>query len=368
VYARREHAGVDPSLPRDDNVAVKAHGHDTVLPQKDGSFLLECPMPKGWIGRKPGTQMSAEHPGTAVRWEEQIFEVVEAAPGQRGGIRYRLALWEGRHAIRVVAAYDGAAEEARGREQTERLTGIWKRQASILLAPLAGLLPGPVQKRMEGDFGAPARWMTFFSALPLFAIGVLRILDARLQSMGAGALLPPWLAVPIFLAVYFALESAVRFWSLIFAGEPMGSLPGVVAYEAWRLASGTSAPIAVRPAPPKWEAADTYKMLEPLLALLSPEEQEWIEGRHSFDPLRWGRRSAILVGILAITNVIISLGMLAQGHDDFWDFAWLLAGGYLCVEQVIRLRRIGQGHPAGSALGALVRPLARNLLGPAASQ
>src|SRR5712692_180778 len=347
---------------------MKSFGHDTVLPQKDGSFLLDCPMPKGWIGRKTGTQTSAEHPGTAVRWEEQIFEVVEAAPGERGGIRYRLAPWEGRHAIRVVAAYDGAAEEARGLEQTERLTGIWKRRASILLAPLAGLLPGPVQLRMEGDFGAPARWMTFFSAFPLFVIGVLRILDARLAMMGAGALLPPWLALPIFVAVYFALESAVRFWSLIFAGEPMGSLPGVVAYEAWRLAGGASAPISARPAPPKWDPSDTYKMLEPFLALLSPEEQEWIEGRHSFDPLRWGRRSAILVGILAITNVVISLGMLAQGHDDFWDFAWLLVGGYLCVEQVIRLRRIGQGHPAGSALGALVRPLARNLLGPAASR
>jgi hypothetical protein len=347
---------------------VKAHGHDTVLPQKDGSFLLECPMPKGWIGRRPGTQMSAEHPGTAVRWEEQIFEVVEAAPGQRGGIRYRLAPWEGRHAIRVVTGYDGASEQARGREQTERLTGIWKRRASILLAPLAGLLPGPVQKRMEGDFGAPARWMTFFSALPLFLISVLRIFDARLQLMGAGALLPPWLALPIFLAVYFAVESAVRFWSLIFAGEPMGSLPGVVAYEAWRLASGASPPIAARPAPPKWDPADIYKMLEPFLALLSPEEQEWIEGRHSFDPLRWGRRSAILVLILAITNVVISLGMLAQGHDDFWDFAWLVVGGYLCVEQVIRLRRIGQGYPAGSVLGALVRPLARSLLDPAASR
>jgi len=347
---------------------VKAHGYDTVLPQKDGSFLLECPMPKGWVGRKRGTQTSAEHPGTAVRWEEEIFEVVEAAPGQRGGIRYRLAPWEARHAIRVVAAYDAVAEEARGREQTERLTGIWKRRASILLAPLAGLLPGSVQLRMEGDFGAPARWMTFLSAFPLFLLGVLRILDARLAMMGAGALLPSWLALPIPLAVYFALESAVRLWSLLFAGEPMGSLPGVLAYEAWRLVTGASPPVAVRPAAPKWAAADIYKMLEPFLALLSPEEQEWIEGRHSFDPLRWGRRSAILVAILAITNVVISLGMLAQGHDDVWDFAWLLVGGYLCVEQVVRLRRIGQGHPAGSVLGALIRPLARSLLEPADSQ
>jgi hypothetical protein len=345
---------------------VKAHGHDTVLPQKDGSFLLECPMPKGWVGRKTGTQTSAEHPGTAVRWEEQIFEVVEAAPSQRGGIRYRLAPWEGRHAIRVVAAYDGAAEDARGREQTERLTGIWKRRASILLAPLAGLLPGPVQLRMEGDFGAPARWLTFFSAFPLFVIGVLRILEARLAMMGAGALLPSWLALPIPIAVYLALESAVRLWSLIFAGEPMGSLPGVVAYEAWRLATGTTAPTSARPVPPTWNPADTYKMLEPLLALLSPEEQEWIEGRHSFDPLRWGRRSSILVGILAAANVVISLGMIAQGHDDFWDFAWLLVGGYLCVEQVIRLWKLAQGHAAGSVLGALVRPLARSLLAPAA--
>src|SRR5207253_10540081 len=64
---------------------------------------------------------------------------------------------------------------------------------------------------------------------------------------------------------------------------------------------------------------------------------------------------------------VISLGMLAQGHDDFWDFAWLLVGGYLCVEQIVRRRRFGQGHPAGSVLGALVRPLARSLLEPAAS-
>src|SRR5713226_6533586 len=120
---------------------MKSYGSDTIEPQKDGTFLLECPIPKGWIGRRPGTQTSAEHPGTAVRWEEHVLEVLQATPGAHGGMRYRLAPWDGRHAIRVVCGYDAEAEEEHSREQSGRLSGIRKRRITLLLAPLAGLLP-----------------------------------------------------------------------------------------------------------------------------------------------------------------------------------------------------------------------------------
>ena len=57
-----------------------------------------------------------------------------------------------------------------------------------------------------------------------------------------------------------------------------------------------------------------------------------------------------------------SLLNLAGGAGGPADFVWLLIGGLVAAEQIVRLRRLSAGEPAGSVLGALIRPLARPLL------
>jgi hypothetical protein len=183
----------------------------------------------------------AEHPGTAVEWDGRVWEVRDAIPAADGSVRYRLAPWEERHAIRRMERYDAVTEEIREVERRDHRRDSEKRRLSILLAPLAGLLPRDVQKRMERDFGAPAIAMTISSAAPLFAIGFLGVVGILIGMAGATMPLPRWLAPSPVIAVYLFLESAGRLMSAVASGEPLGNLGIELAYALARAGQNTSA-------------------------------------------------------------------------------------------------------------------------------
>jgi hypothetical protein len=359
----------------------RAFGEDHLESRPGGFFVLTCPLSKGWSARTKKAQTVAEHPGTAVNWQEEIYEIIEALPLPEGGVRYTLAPWEARHAIRVIERYDGPTEAARAREHQDHRTRARKRRLSILLAPILGHLPGGVQERMESEFGAPARAMTLVSAMPLLVIGVISLLAFLAKAYG-GMLLPAgadrgateelfrgWPIVPFPLALYLFLESGARCAVAYGQVRPMGSLPGVLLYEIWAILRGRRrnerppAQITVDPAA-EHALEDRFRMLEALLALLTPEEQELLERRFGFDPLKWGRITLIVLLAIGGLNLLASVANFVGGAETFGDVLWLLAGGYLFLEQLSRRRRLAQGHPAGSILGALVRPLARGLLTP----
>lgn len=342
---------------------TRAFGDDQVETRADGSRVLICSQPKGWHARSDGSQTRAEHPGTAVRWDDAMFEVVEATPLFERGVRYVLVAWDVRHAIRVVRDYDEAAEAARRCEAAEHRSGAGKRRLSIFLAALAGHLPARVQERMEGGFGAPARAMTVASALPLFVIGVLGILGRLIALTGGGEFLPAFAAHPIVCA-WLAVESGIRLGVAFLLAEPIGSVAGTIAWEAWRLARGAPAEKGWRGAPATSEQAarDRFHMLEPLLALLSADEQEVLERRFGFDPLLWGRRSVRLLAFIGGINAFLSYGHWLAGGSTFEDLIWFVGGTALSIEQFRRRRVIASGRPAGSVLGGLVRPMARRLL------
>jgi hypothetical protein len=246
-------------------------------------------------------------------------------------------------------------------------TDLGKRRLAILLSALAGHLPGAVQKRMEHDFGAPAKAMTTISALPLFTVGVFGLLAARIAGFGGPPIAPEWMIEHQYLMAFLTVESTLRLVSALIQGAPMGSLAGALLYDAWGYLRarpahvGPSAP-AITATGPDRRLDDRYTMLEPLLALLSPDEQERLERHFAFDPLRWGRRTSTFILFVAGANVLISVAAFRSGTDVFLDFAALVIGCLFIAEQVGRRKRIAQGHPAGSVLGALVRPLARPLI------
>ena len=349
----------------------RAFGADR-LEEAAGGLVLLCPGPKSWKPRIARTLTSAEYPGTAVDWAGGIFEVLQAEHLQDGGVRYRLGPWPDGHAIRRLEQYDEASERARDTEQTDRRDGVRKRRLSILLAPLAGLLPGATQKEMESEFGAPALAMTISSALPLAAIGFLGIFERFLAGLGGGIDLPPWLTPPIPIALYLFAESTLRLASAAGAGEPMGSLPVVIAYEAWREARGPadSEPeanaaepdAAAAPAEAEQGSFDRYQMLEPLLSLLSPWDQRVLMKRFPFDPIRWGKITAAVLLLVGGSNALAGLLNLTAGRGSVIDGVWILAGGFFTVEQLRRWRHLRAGEPAGSVLGELIRPLAKPLL------
>jgi hypothetical protein len=345
----------------------RAFGADRV--EADGDeLLLECPVSKGWNGRTARTPVRAAHPGATVAWEDRLFEVLAEEPLPNGGVRYRLAPWEDGQAIRRFERYDADAERARESFRQDLASGIRKRRWSVVLAPLAGLLPGSVQKRMEHEFGAPSLGMTIASALPLFVVGFLGMFRHLLGVAGGALDWPWWVAPPLPLALYLFGESALRLASAIAAGEPMGSLPVVVAYAAWKEARGesASAKLESRAAPEADRAQairDRYRMLEPLLSLLPSSAQRELTGRFGFDAIRWGRITAWVLLVVGSLNALAALGMLASGRGHFLDFLGFFAGSLLAAEQIPRLGRLARGEPAGSVLGALVRPLAAPLFG-----
>jgi hypothetical protein len=340
---------------------------------------LTCPAPKGWIPRRGRDHTSSEYPGTAVRWEEGLYEVVEALSQADGTVRYRLEPWADRHIVRAIEAYDEGSDAGRKEVRTGHARSITRRRLAILFSPLLGNLPGAVQDRMESEFGAPAVAMTIASALPLFALGFVSSLFTLAAAYGAGysaagasgldnagSSIPNILPLP--LAAYLAVESFIRLGGCFVLGRPFGSIPGAVVYEAWRIARRLPPPPALTfrgaAAPPEQVLEDRFHMLEALLGLLSADEQNRLDLRFGMETLRWTRITAIVLLAVGALNVIASAANLAAGIGRFGDFLWLIAGAALSVEQIGRLREVSRGRPAGSVLAAFVRPLARGLLPP----
>ncbi len=304
-----------------------------------------------------------EHPGTAVEWDGLLYEVREAEPQPDGGMRYCLAPWEESHVIRRAERYDALTEEIRENERRDRSGDVARRRLSILFAPVLGLLPGETQKKMERDFEAPAVAMTIASALPLLVVGFLGVFAALARLAGGSATLPTWLAPPTPIAVYLFVESALRLASAIAAGEPMGTLAAEIAAAlAPRRASAAMPP----PGEPDADAErdrELFGVLEPVLALLPRADQDVLVRRFGFDALRRGRATAAFLLAAAVLNTAVSASMFGSRESVAAELFWSLPAVFLAVEQVRRWRAFARGQPAGSMLGALVRPFARPLLG-----
>jgi len=219
--------------------------------------------------------------------------------------------------------------------------------------------------------------MSVVSALPLFVLGFVSFLFSLGAAYGAGysaagvsgldnaaSSIPHILPVPI--AAYLTAESFIRLGGCFILGRPFGSLPGALLYEAWRISMRLPPPpaLSVRgaPAPPEQVIEDRFRMLEALLGLLSADEQDQLQERFGMETLRWSRMTALVLLAVGGLNVIASVAKIAAGIGGVADFAWLVAGSAISIEQVARLREVARGRPAGSVLGAVVRPLARDLL------
>lgn len=201
-------------------------------PGPDGRLFLRCAASKGWRPRSPGTARRAEHPGTAVRWQNEIFEVIGEEPLPDGSTRYALLPWRDEIAIRSLERYDAASEADRAAEEHWRARAPRKRRLAILLSPLLGHLPGPVQEAMEHEFGVRANAMTAISAFPLFVLGLVGLL-ANVARVAGGSLAP--LPEPSFpLSIYLFGESALRLSIVVSQSRPAGSIPGTLLYEGFR--------------------------------------------------------------------------------------------------------------------------------------
>jgi hypothetical protein len=345
-------------------------GRDRIAGVREGKLLLSCAEPKGWRVRVPKAATSAEHPGTCVRWEEQLFEVEDLETHADGSLTYTLARWDERHAIRVIVTYDAETEAQRIKETRTATRRVEGRTALLLAAPFVGCLPAPVQERFEHEYNVRASTMSLASALPLWILGWISLILLLASSVGGAGFLPTPVLV---FGVYLLAESTARLAVCIQQGRPIGTFLGTLLYEVWRISRRGLDRSAERAVPPEkslfqveppepWEEdVDRFHLLEPVLSFLEARDQDVLAKRFGFDGLRWARISAIFLlvalGPFAATAL---LGFLLV--PEVSDLLVLLLAGGLCVEQVLRLRRVARKRPAPSVLGLFIRPWARRLL------
>ena len=332
-----------------------AFGSDRVVATPDGTFLVSCRYSKGWVCRRDADLVHAVFPGTCVRWEEEFFEVIgeEALPV---GVRYTLRRWDDSQVMRLVEDYDATSEQRRDQVRRQEHTRTSRRRVFWLYALIVGNLPASVQQRLQSEYGVLAAHLTIISAIPWFIIGLMVALS------GARLGIPVHFRI---IALYMSLESIVRFRAFL-RSRPMGSILGVLPWMIWMLFTGR---IPWKKSPPKLQCQlepglqhlDAYTIREPLLALLPPPEQTLLSKRYGFDPMRWGRRTAMILTVVATLGIITSVTTLQRGAD-FGAIVSLAVAAYLLGEQLVRWRSFARGQPAGSVFGILARPFVKRLL------
>lgn len=346
-------------------------GRDRLAGVRDGKLLLLCEESKGWRARSDATATSAEHPGTCVRWEDELFEVEDLEPRADGSVTYALRPWDERHTIRDIATYSLETEAARSAERRDARRRVEGHTRILLLAPLFGCLPAQIQEWLEKEYNVKALWMSLASAITLFLFGAaISLVAARAIVFG----IPGPLGVfGLILGLYLFFESAVRIAIASLQGRGIGTVAGTLLYEVWRLtrrgvdrAQGRQVDpeksfFEVEPADPGEEEFDRFHLLEPALSFLEPGEQASLAKRFGFDGLKWGRVSAVfLLIVLGPFATIALLRFLLVPQVS--DLLVLAPAWGLSIEQILRLRKVAEKKLAPSILGVLVRPAARRLL------
>ena len=347
---------------------MRPFGSDRVRAGHGDQWILFAPRSKGWFPRVPKTLTTAEFPGTAILWEERLFEVVTADAAQGGAVRYMLEPWRDNHIIRVSEPYDEASEERRASEHQSAVKREKGRKAANLAGIFTGLLPAIAQEQLGNEIGILPTKLTSLSLLIPLAY-LIWFANTFVRRIFVNESIP----VPLFLlAVYLFVESAVRLNIAWLHRRPIGSVLGFFPYLLFYLfagkRSGAVSPFAVPRGQrlfitqPTDDVAlrDAYTMREPLLTLLSVEEQKALEQRFGFNY----RKPAFIVAwfLLAMSaaGLVTTIASLQHG-PRFSAILSLAVALVIGGEQVLRLRALRRG-PAPSMLAFVVRPFTRKLL------
>jgi hypothetical protein len=341
-------------------------GTDRLDVAPSGRARLRCLQPKAWVARKPAARGAAAHPGTALRWEDDLWEVVSAEDAPGGGVSYELARWDDQHAIRVLLPYDETSEAERVadvRGLAKKRSGAW---VAYLLSPIVGLLPGRVQERLETELGVRATTLTVASILAPFAAGTFALVMTLASGFGPGLQSGGPAFEPLLPLVALLLpESILRLVVAMAQGRPIGSVLGLPLYLLARLTGLVGPPEPAGPTEVPAEErrlADRYLMLEPVLSFLPAADQLRLGETRGFEPVTWGKRTAwFLLVYPGCTAPGHAVNLLAKG-GGLRSLLLLALALVLAVEQVRRLVTLSRGTPAPSVLGRFVRPLAASLL------
>jgi hypothetical protein len=205
--------------------------------------------------------------------------------------------------------------------------------------------------------------MTLISIIPsllLVGICVYMMVDAAIRMVPSP--IPAWLWM---VAVFWLIESGVRYFVAMSQSRGMGSLIGCIVYvilHPREAVSGSKQVVAPQlDIPIDVELQDRLHMRGPLLTLLSRDEQLELERRYGFD---YREHATFITWLILIGATIgaISSAVALSYRFRMTALLSLIVATILIVEQIVRLEAFRRG-PAGSVLAFVVRPLARSLLG-----
>jgi hypothetical protein len=348
---------------------MRAFGSDRVRPGKGEQMILFCRRSKGWTPRVPKTLTRAEHPGTAVLWEDRFFEVVSEEKGTEGGVRYVLEPWRDNHVIRVSEPYDEASESRREADHRASAVRQKSRKAANLAGMFTGHLPAVVQDYLGSEIGILPTKLTALSLILPFLFLVWLLNDYARRTMDPNA--PPMPLALLLIGGYLFIESGIRLNIVWLHRRPIGSAAGLFAYLIYYIAvgrySGAISPFTkvrghqlyITQPPDDVALQDAFAMREPLLTLLSPAEQAAMAERFGFNYRKHASIVALVLLGFSSAGVITSLVSLQQG-PRLSAIVSLILAGIVGAEQVFRLGALQRG-PAGSVLAIVVRPFARKL-------
>jgi hypothetical protein len=345
---------------------MQAYGSDRFR-MAGGKVILFSAIPKGWKARIPKQGTHAEHPGTAVLWDDQYFEVISASMGP-AGITYVLVPWREDMTIRTFEHYDEASEGVRVADYAAMKAQQKASLAASVFSMFLGNLPAVVQKRIGDDYGiAPAR-MTALSCIPplvLFAGCVLWAANAAIEQSGAPVPIGLWLISGALL-----LEAGIRYNIAMSQNRGVGTMWGMLLYilvhylspKSWKLTS----PFEVERGNAVFTIAptddivlrDAITMRTPWFTLLPAADQQYLATRFGYDYTRGSRGLAVAILVCALLGAATSWMKLDSGTGSVATLSSLFVAGFLIVEQIFRLIALQRG-PAGSVLGLLVRPFVR---------
>ncbi len=206
------------------------YGRDRVAELEDGSIALSALRPKGWTGRAEANGAMTIY-GTAVEWEDAIWEVVRVETTPSGGTRYILAPWDERLVIRSYVRYPGDETLSAGpvpaavRPAATAATNAWRRIPPPVRVLVLGFIPGVLLGWLF-PFHLMGEGMSFF----------VHELGHTAVALAFGQLAVP--AVIMTIAFEQSRLAAGLIW-LVIVGVAwrLRSVPG------WRLAAGAAAAV-----------------------------------------------------------------------------------------------------------------------------
>jgi hypothetical protein len=316
----------------------------------------------------PKSLTHAEHPGTAVLWEEEYYEVVNVDPLPGGGYRYILVPWRDALTMRVTDRYDEESEATRVAEHRANRVREAKRKTVNALALLTGHLPARVQEHFGGELGVLPHRLTLISLLTTVLVIVL-LLGYHVHRVMNDPPPPVW-TIP--LLMFFGAEVVVRGFIAFQLQRPIGSVIGLFAYIVYyafvpkslapvdATASAKGEAVVITEAPEDVKLRDALTMRASLITLLPAAEQERVAQRFEYHYREHAPGIAWLILVGSILGVITSV-MTLRKHVTFSALTSLILAAALVVEQLWRLYVL-QSRPIGSILGPLARPFVRRFL------